>query len=245
MRVLIGCECSGTVRDAFEALGHDAWSCDIKPCERGSNKHIKANLLEVIDPANEVLYGKWDLLVVMHPPCTRLTNSGARWLIEPPENAPASCEGDEAERWPFMSREERLELIWEHLDRGAAFFDACLNAPIERVAVENPVMHKHAKARINFGEVKPFYVQPWHFAQAAEDSDPDYEKKRTGFWCRGLPKLERTGRLTEEQGKGARNSVHHASPGQDRATERSRFFPGMAAAMAQQWGDHSLLAEAA
>ncbi|WP_339773316.1 hypothetical protein [uncultured Pseudosulfitobacter sp.] len=211
-RILIGCECSGTVRDAFEALGHEAWSCDLKPDERGSNRHIIDDILNVIDPANELIYGKWDMLAVMHPPCTRLCNSGVRWLKVPPPN-------------------RTLEDMWRELEEGAALFDACLNSHIPLVAVENPVMHKYAKERINFGDVEPFYVQPWHFAEA-EDS-PDNEKKRTGFWCKGLPKLKPTGKL---DGSTARNSVHFASPGADRATERSRFFPGMARAMAEQWG---------
>ena len=212
MRVLIACECSGTVRDAFLAQGHDAFSCDIKPDEKGSNRHILADVLEVIDPANALIYGKWDMLAVMHPPCTRLCNSGVRWLKVPPPG-------------------RTLEDMWEELDTGAALFDACLNADIERVAIENPVMHKFAKERINFGDTKPFYVQPWQFAQS-EDS-ADNEKKRTGFWTRNLPPLKPTGSL---DGSSARNSVHFASPGADRATERSRFFPGMAAAMASQWG---------
>ena len=212
MRVLIACECSGTVRDAFLAQGHDAFSCDIKPDEKGSNRHILADVLEVIDPVNALIYGKWDMLAVMHPPCTRLCNSGVRWLKVPPPG-------------------RTLADMWEELDTGAALFDACLNADIERVAIENPVMHKFAKERINFGDTKPFYVQPWQFAQS-EDS-ADNEKKRTGFWTRNLPPLKPTGSL---DGSSARNSVHFASPGADRATERSRFFPGMAAAMASQWG---------
>jgi len=212
MRILIGCECSGTVRDAFIAQGHDAYSCDIKPDEKGSNRHIVADVLEVIDPANELIYGKFDMLCVMHPPCTRLCNSGVRWLKIPPPG-------------------RTLEDMWSELDTGAALFDACLNANIERVAVENPVLHKYAKERINFGETVPFYVQPWQFADSEESADN--EKKRTGFWCRNLPPLKPTGSL---DGTSARNSVHYASPGANRATERSRFFPGMAAAMADQWG---------
>jgi len=149
---------------------------------------------------------------VMHPPCTRLCNSGVRWLKVPPPG-------------------RTLADMWEELDTGAALFDACLNANIERVAVENPVLHKYAKERINFGETVPFYVQPWQFADSEESADN--EKKRTGFWCRNLPPLKPTGSL---DGTSARNSVHYASPGANRATERSRFFPGMAAAMADQWG---------
>lgn len=216
MKVLIGCECSGTVRDAFLALGHDAWSCDLKPDERGSNRHIIGDVLDVMHMDD------WDLLAVMHPPCTRLCNSGVRWLkVAPPGRTLAD--------------------MWNELDAGAALFDACLNCHIPRVAVENPVMHKYAKERINFGGVKPYFVQPWQFGH--DPDGPDNEKKRTGFWTRGLPKLEPTGTL---DGTTARNSVHFASPGTDRATERSRFFPGMAAAMAEQWGGHALeYAEAA
>lgn len=227
MRILIGCECSRTVAQAFEAEGHDVWTCDLKPSEVPTNKHFQADLFDVIDPANEFLYGKWDMLVVMHPPCTRLCNSGVRWYSEPPKKRQPGYP-EEYDKW---TREEKLEFMWLELDKGAEFFDRCLNAPIPLVAVENPIMHKYAKERINFNGVKPFYVQPWMFG--ADEDGPDNEKKRTGFWCRGLPKLEPTGTL---DGSTARNSVHHASPGEDRATERSRFFPGMARAMAQQWG---------
>ena len=212
MRILIACECSGTVRDAFIAQGHDAYSCDIKPDEKGSNRHITADVLDVINPDNALIYGKWDMLAVMHPPCTRLCNSGVRWLKVPPPG-------------------KTLANMWDELDSGAALFDACLNADIAKVAIENPVMHKYAKERINFNGVTPFYVQPWQFAD--DESSQDNEKKRTGFWCKGLDPLKPTGKL---DGTTARNSVHFASPGKNRAADRSRFFPGMAAAMAQQWG---------
>jgi len=212
MRILIGCECSGTVRDAFLRQGHDAYSCDIKRDEKGSNRHFVADILDAIDPANEHIYGKWDMLAVMHPPCTRLCNSGVRWLKVPPPN-------------------KTLDEMWQELDDGAALFNSCLNADIPHIAIENPVMHKYAKERINFGDTKPFYVQPWQFAES--DDSPDNEKKRTGFWTRGLKPLIPTGKL---DGSTARNSVHFASPSKDRATERSRFFKGMADAMAEQWG---------
>ena len=214
LRVLVACECSGTVRDSFVDQGDDAWSCDIKPSEiPGDNRHMQADVLDVL--TNPLIYGTWDLVIVAHPPCTRLCNSGVRWLKNPP---------------PGRS----LEDIWSELDEGAALFDQCLNNDVAPfVAVENPVMHKYAKERINFGDVKPFYVQPWQFADS--DDSVDNEKKRTGFWCRNLPPLVPTGKV---DGSTARNSVHHASPGEQRATERSRFHPGMARAMAKQWGDH-------
>lgn len=229
MKVLIACECSGTVRDAFLALGHDAWSCDLKPSETPSNRHIRD------DVRNVLRFEQWDLLAVMHPPCTRLCNSGARWLIDPPDNPPADCTPAEAAAWPGLDRADRLAMIWRHLDAGAALFSDCWNADVPRVAIENPVMHKHAKARIsNFA---PFAqsVQPWQFGD--DPAGPDNEKKRTCFWLRGLPKLTPTGTL---DGTTARDSVHKASPGAGRMAERSRFFPGLAAAMAAQWGGHAL-----
>ena len=76
-KVLVACEFSGTVRDAFLARGFDAWSCDLLPDERGSNRHIRGDVRDHLDDG-------WDLLIVAHPPCTRLCNSGVRWLSVPP-----------------------------------------------------------------------------------------------------------------------------------------------------------------
>lgn len=215
LKVLIACECSGTVRDAFLNLGHDAYSCDLKPDERGSNRHIRDDVRRVL------AYERWDLLAVMHPPCTRLCNSGVRWLKTPPPG-------------------RTLDDMWRELDEGAALFSDCLNADVPRIAVENPVMHKYAKARIRGFFPATQSVQPWQFGD--DPNGPDNEKKRTCFWLKGLPKLEPTGTL---DGTTARNSVHFASPGADRATERSRFFPGMASAMAAQWGGYALAQEMA
>ncbi|WP_138465336.1 hypothetical protein [Poseidonocella sp. HB161398] len=210
LRVLVGCERSGTVRDAFLRLGHDAWSCDLAADERRSNRHIR-------DDVRRVMHDHpWDIVCVMHPPCTRLCGSGVRWLSVPP---------------PGRTREE----MWRELDEGCALFQDCLDAPAPFVAVENPVMHGHAKERINFEGTENFYVQPWWFADS--DDSLDNEKKRTGFWVRNLPKLEATGSV---DGTTARNRVHFARPGKDRAVERSRFFTGMAEAMAEQWSAHVL-----
>jgi len=99
------------------------------------------------------------------------------------------------------------------------------------VALENPVMHTHATDRLENFEKFAQSVQPWQFG--TDEDGPDNEKKRTLFWLRGLPLLKPTGTL---DGSTARSSVHHASPGEDRWKERSRFFPGIARAMAQQWG---------
>lgn len=207
MRVLIGCEQSGTVRDAFLARGHDAWSCDLLPAETQSNRHIVGDVRDVM------MWPRWDLLAVMHPPCTRLCNSGVRWLTEPPEG-------------------RTLAEMWADLEEGAALFSAVWNVPnIPRVAVENPVMHRHAKERIvNFRPASQS-VQPWQFG--TDEDGPDNERKRTCLWLRNLPTLTPTGTL---DGTTARDSVHKASPGPNRWRERSRFFPGLAAAMADQWG---------
>lgn len=223
-RVLIGCECSGMVRRAFAALGHDVWSIDLKPAEDRSNRHIVGDIRDYLDEG-------WDLLAVLHPPCTRLTNSGVRWLSDPPENPPADATSAEREAWPTLSREHRLAVIWRHLDEGAALFADCWNAPIPRIAVENPVMHKHAKIRIRNFRPHSQSVQPWQFG--TDEKGPDNVKKRTCLWLKGLPRLQPTGTL---DGKTARDEVHKASPGPDRAARRSRFFPGLAVAMAEQWG---------
>lgn len=207
MRVLIACEFSGTVRNAFLAKGHDAWSCDLLPSEDGSNRHI-------VGDAREILNDGWDLLMVAHPPCTRLCNSGVRWLhVPPPGKTPEQMRGE--------------------LEEGAALFSDFWNAPIERICVENPQMHKHAKALIRNYEPQTQMVQPWWFG------DPAF--KATGLWLKRLRPLTATNRLTPPD-KGtpehkAWSAVHRAPPSADRWRIRSRFFPGIAAAMADQWGE--------
>lgn len=210
LKVLIGCEQSGVVRDAFNELGHDAWSCDLLAAERPTNRHIIGDVRDVMN------YDDWDLLAVMHPPCTRLCNSGVRWLSKAP---------------PGRS----LDDMWRELDDGCALFSDVWNVEhIPLVAVENPVMHRHAKERIRNFQPAAQSVQPWQFA--TDENGPDNERKRTCLWLRGLPTLKATGTL---DGSTARDSVHKASPGADRWKERSRFFPGIAAAMAQQWGGYA------
>lgn len=210
LRVLIACERFGVVRDAFLARGHDAWSLDIVPCATGSNRHITGDVRHHLNDG-------WDLLMVAHPPCTRLCNSGVRWLSVPPKG-------------------RSLSEMWADLDAGADLFSACWNAPIPRIAVENPVMHKHAKERIRNYAAPAQTVQPWHFG------DPAF--KATSFYLRGLPPLRATNRLTPprpgtDQHK-AWSVIHRMSPGPERAMARSRTFPGIASAMADQWGDHAV-----
>lgn len=206
LKVLVACEFSGTVRRAFAALGHDAWSCDLLPAEDHSNHHIVADVRTLLGEG-------WDMLIVAHPPCTRLCNSGVRWLSVPPAGRSAAE-------------------MWAELDAGAALFSECWNAPVERVAVENPVMHRHARARIRNYEPPAQTVQPWWFG------DPQF--KATGLYLRGLPQLVPTLRLEPPKAGTAEHRawsrVHRMPPGPNRARERSRFFPGIAAAMAAQWG---------
>lgn len=223
MRILVGCETSGALRRRLIARGHDAWSCDTEPAEDGSNRHIRADI-------RDVLTWGWDALFVAHPPCTRLCGSGVRWLSDPPPNPPADSTEAEAQAWPDLPRDDRLRVIWRHLDQGAALFSACWNAPIPRIAIENPVMHKHAKARIINFRPHAQSVQPWQFG--TDPDGPDNYTKRTCFWLRNLPPLRPTGTL---DGTTARKDIHHASPGKDRARLRSRTPPGMAEAMADQW----------
>lgn len=195
-RVLVACEFSGIVRRAFAAHGHDAWSCDLLPAEDRSNKHI-------IGDARSLLNDGWDLLMVAHPPCTRLCLSGLRWLHTPPAG---------------RSRDEMLR----DLDAAAELFSAFWNAPIERIAVENPIMHRLAQQRIRGYRPPAQTVQPWQFGHG--------ETKAICLWLRNLPPLAPTEIVA---GRTAR--VHRMSPGPNRQRERSRFFSGIAAAMADQW----------
>ena len=206
-KILIGCETSGIVREAFLAQGHDAWSCDILPSDIPTNRHIQDDIRNVMTMDN------WDFLAVMHPPCTRLCNSGVRWLHTPPPN------------------KTKAEM-WEELEAGAALFSDCLNADIPYRCGENPVMHKYAKERIKTFVPHKQSVQPWHFADS--DDSEDNQKKQTLLWLTdNLPPLVRTGKV---DGSTARDDVHKAAPSKDRWKIRSKFFHGIAAAMADQWG---------
>lgn len=201
MRVLVACEFSGTVRNAFLDRGHDAWSCDLLPSEDGSNRHITGD-------ARTVLNQGWDLLMVAHPPCTRLCNSGVRWISKPPPGR--------------TKKQLRAELV-----EGAGLFSDFWNAPIERIAIENPVMHKHAKALIRGYQPPAQSVQPWQFGHG--------ETKRTCLWLKNLPPLTPTNIV-----EGREQRVFRMSPGPNRWKERSRFFSGIAEAMADQWGEYAL-----
>jgi hypothetical protein len=203
MNVLIACEFSGVVRDAFRRRGHEAWSCDlsgIEPEGEWPNYHLEGDCRWFMDGKSGPC-AKWDLLIA-HPPCTYLANSGVRWLYGGKGDAP------DPERWASMRE-------------SAALFRDMLNAPIERIAVENPVMHGHARKLIDADPAQT--IQPWWFGHG--------ETKATCLWLKNLPPLAPTDIVS---GRAAR--VHRASPGPDRWKERSRTLPGIGAAMAEQWG---------
>ncbi len=185
MRVLVACEYSGRVRDAFRALGHDAVSCDLLPTEV-EGPHIQGRIEEVLDCT-------WDLMIA-HPPCTRLCRSGVRWLHE--------------------------RNLWAEMREASEFFKLLLNAPIPRIAVENPVIHKYAVEII--GRRQDQIIQPWQFGHG--------ETKATGLWLKNLPKLVSTNVVS-----GREPRIHYMAPGPDRWKERSRTFQGIAEAMAAQW----------
>jgi hypothetical protein len=181
MRVLVACEFSGIVRDAFIAAGHDAVSCDLIPSEQWG-PHIQGDVLSELDR-------DWDLMIA-HPPCTHLAVSGARWFAD--------------------KRVEQAEAL--------EFVRLLLNAPIPRIALENPVSIISSRIR------KPDQiVQPWMFGHG--------ETKAICLWLKGLPKLE-----PAEIVDGREARVHRMAPGPDRWKDRSRTYPGLARAMAEQWG---------
>lgn len=197
MRVLIACEFSGVVREAFRRRGHEVCSCDLLPSEDASSFHV-------IENAEKVAYrGQFDLMIA-HPPCTYLCNSGVKHLYI----------GGKRENGPDEKR-------WAEMLEAARFFRALLDAPIPRICLENPIMHWQARQPIGWKYSQ--IIQPWQFGHG--------ETKATCLWLKGLPKLQPT-QIVE----GRRPRVHYASPGPDRWKERSRTLPGIAEAMAEQWG---------
>ena len=196
MRVLVACEYSGRVRDAFIRRGHEAMSCDILPTD-SPGPHYQGDV-------QNILGDNWDLMVA-HPPCTYMTNSGVTWLHKDPTR-------------------------WAKLDDAAAFFKMLLDAPIEKIAVENPIMHKYAKERIG-GVKQTQVVQPWMFGHT--------EQKATCLWLKNLPPLVPTNDVKAEMLQlpdNERQRLHYLPPSADRWKLRSTTYMGIAEAMADQWG---------
>lgn len=200
MRVLVACEYSATVRDAFRARGHDAWSCDLLPTEGDPQWHIQGDAIAAV-------YGQqWDLLIA-HPECTYLANSGAKHLYA----------GMKAENGPNAAR-------WAMMGAAALFFRMMLDAPVPRIAVENPIMLGHPRRM--FGIPDPTQViQPWMFGHG--------ETKATCLWLKNLPPLVPTNEVD-----GREQRIWRMAPGDDRKKERSRTYQGIAEAMAHQRKDH-------
>lgn len=219
LRVLVACEFSGTVRNAFLRRGHDAWSCDLLPSEDGSNRHIRGDVRDILNDG-------WDLLIVAHPPCTRLCRAGRRWLSGPGDMTPPKK----------LPRGRTWESMIQEFEDGLDLFVACWRAPVDRIAIENPRMHDIATARLPADVPAPDIVQPFWFGH------PEY--KATGWYLKNLPPLMPTNRLPEpERGSDEWKAWHRVwrmPPGADRGKERSRFFPGMADALAEQWGGWAL-----
>ena len=196
-RVLVACEFSGIVRDAFQARGHDAMSCDYLPTERPGPHHTGDVLALLGEP--------WDL-VIAHPPCTYLANSGARWLFEKPGR-------------------------WGHLFEGVRFFRRFLECGAERVAVENPWPHKWAVEMI--GRKPDQRAQPWWFGDRQKKGLCLWLKGLPPLLpdqIVGPPPKAGTKEAKEWEG------VWREPPGPHQARNRSRTFPGFARAMAAQWG---------
>jgi len=216
LRVLIGCETSGIARRAFAARGHDVWSCDIEAAEDGSNRHIRCDIRDGI------LMEGWDLLAVMHPPCTRLCRSGRRWMSGPGKWTPPKQ----------LPKGRTWEDMRDEFEEGVDIFTTCWTAPIPRRAIENPEMNDLARDRMPANLPAPQMVQPFWFGE------PAY--KATGWYLDGLPELVATDRLPEPERDSAEwkawNAVHRMPPGPERARLRSRSYPGMMNAAAAQWG---------
>jgi hypothetical protein len=181
MRILIACEFSGIVREAFAKYGHDVWSCDLLPTEMDGN-HIQGDVLDILDNG-------WDLMIA-HPPCTYLAASGARWF-----------------KYRIEEQNKALE-----------FVRCLLNAPISKIALENPVSVISTKIR------KPDQIiHPYMFGHG--------ETKATCLWLKNLPKLIPTNIVG-----GRVHKVHYEPPSDERWKNRSRTYVGIAQAMAEQWG---------
>ena len=193
MRILVACEYSGIVRDAFIALGHDAMSCDLLPTER-PGPHYQGDIFDIIGEG-------WDLMIA-HPPCTYLAGSGLHWNGRVPGRAELT--------------EEALEFVRRLLD-----------APIPKIALENPVGCISSRIR------KPDQIiQPWHFGDDAS--------KKTCLWLKELPLLKGTNRLPGDNLTRRANQTasgqNKLGPSPDRQKIRSKTYQGIADAMAAQWG---------
>ena len=236
MKILVACEESQAVTKELRRLGHEAYSCDIIECSGGHPEwHIQGDALKLLDGDHNCLFWtmdgvghitpkRWDMLIVF-PPCTYLTSAGTRHysLRMNPE-------------WKVRERIARRE-------EAVRFFLAFANADCDRIAIENPVGYMNTNWR------KPDQIiHPYFFARSKDDAE-NYVQKRTCLWLKGLPLLERTTELPKPEPKyycqgekrkgkaiGWCEGIKGTSGGQaGRAKARSKTFPGIAKAMAEQW----------
>jgi hypothetical protein len=208
MRVLVACEYSAIVRDAFRKEGHDAWSCDLLPTEGDPRWHIQG------DAIHAAYSQPWDLLIA-HPTCTYLANSGAKHLYA----GMSKANGPNPDRWA-------------RLGAGAEFFHVLWRAPVKRKAFENPIMLGHVPRLFPDFPRPTQIIQPWQHGHG--------ECKAIALYLEELPPLAPTNIVA-----GREQRVFRMAPSPDRQKERSRFFPGIAAAMADQWGRAILEADQA
>ena len=204
----MACEESGRVREAFARRGHNAWSCDLEPTAI-PGQHRQGDVLEFLEETGD---DYWDLMIA-HPVCRYLANSGAKHLYKGMKKE----NGENPERFKLMRK-------------GAKFYLALRNRKIKRRAIENPVMHGHAMEIIKPGHRQ--FIQPWQFGHK--------EMKATGLELINLPDLVPTNVVgpppadAEERRKW--QVVWLMGPGPDREKLRSRTYEGVAEAMASQWG---------
>lgn len=224
MKVLIACEESQRACIEFRKLGHEAFSCDVQEPSGGHPEwHILGDALKILDGGEIITMdgkshdiGKWDLLIA-HPPCTYLSSVTTRHLS-------LRC----------TPAEKVLQRMW-NVAKSAVFFMQFALADIPHVAVENPTGYMSSIWR------KPdFVIQPYQFALSEKDVE-NYEKKRTCFWTKNLPPLHPINELPPPPAKrfsksGKPLNFEECVTG-DRAKIRSKTFPGIAKAMAEQWGN--------
>lgn len=226
MRVIVGCECSGAVRDAFAARGHDAWSCDLKPSENGGN-HYQGDIFDIIDDG-------WDL-GIFHPPCTFMCSSGLHWngRIDGRDQLT-----DEALQFTCDLMNAKIEKMGFENPVG------CISTRIGWDGSKWVVMPKEKNLRKYKGRKSDQIIQPYEFGDDAS--------KATALWLKNLPLLRGTKyfppRIVEYKGKKVKRWSNQTDSGQNklppsehRATERSRTYKGIAEAMADQWGGETVV----
>lgn len=211
LRVLIGCECSGVIRRAFRALGHDAMSCDLKPADDGLRAHhYQCDVFDAIED------GPWDL-GIFHPVCKRLANSGVLRLYV----GGKKINGIDPVQWKAM-------------EDGAAFFLKLWNCKIKRVCVENPVQHCHAKKIIGCRQSQT--VQPYEFGDPESKRTALWLRELPLLVPTNILPLPECGHW-ENQTPSGQNKL---GPSDDRAAIRAETYPGIAKAMADQWSRYIL-----